>query len=486
MLLYHKILHYIEKNSLRNSMLKKYCPLLIMNFLIVFSDRLLCNAKDALFVTAPGSGAESLAFLKMWASLPCMIGVSVLYVTLRQYASFKKSYYIILSFFITFFLLFNIMLYPYVDVMHWSLDSMIALQKAYPRIQHAIPVVGNWTFSIYHIFCELWSMICMTILVWQFANDTASTSEAKVIYPFIAIMTNIASVSAAGVMSQLSLYGSYIIIIYSNYIVIVSAICSIFAFTRAHNTLFQDIPHRASSPGDHIRQPSFIDSVYKAWQSPYMCFIAMLVMSYSVLMSIFEQTWKSQVKELHPSLESYYAFMADYFFWLGIISTVCILWSKDIVGRKQWYTLASLTPLFMTVVGVLFFSYVFLKHELHVILMYMGATNPLQCIVYFSTCGVLLSRCCKNSFFMPSKEMALILVDHDLKVTGKALTDGASDRIGQSSGGIIQQILLIYTVGNQASIAPYLGFIVVCIGGVWVFSVRYLSQLYERRLALEQ
>ena len=37
------------------------------------------HAQDVLVVTAPGSGAETIPFLKTWVNLPMAIGFTVLY-----------------------------------------------------------------------------------------------------------------------------------------------------------------------------------------------------------------------------------------------------------------------------------------------------------------------------------------------------------------------------------------------------------------------
>lgn len=41
--------------------------------------------QDVLVVTAPGSGAEIIPFLKTWVNLPAAIGFTVLYAKVRCY-----------------------------------------------------------------------------------------------------------------------------------------------------------------------------------------------------------------------------------------------------------------------------------------------------------------------------------------------------------------------------------------------------------------
>lgn len=58
---------------------KKVIPLGFMLFCILFNYTILRDTKDVLVVTAPGSGAEIIPFLKTWVNLPLAIGFTVLY-----------------------------------------------------------------------------------------------------------------------------------------------------------------------------------------------------------------------------------------------------------------------------------------------------------------------------------------------------------------------------------------------------------------------
>ena len=52
----------------------KVLPLALMFFCILFNYTILRDTKDVLVVTAPGSGAEIIPFLKTWVNLPAAIG----------------------------------------------------------------------------------------------------------------------------------------------------------------------------------------------------------------------------------------------------------------------------------------------------------------------------------------------------------------------------------------------------------------------------
>jgi ATP/ADP translocase len=53
------------------------------------------NLQDVLVVTAPGSGAEIIPFLKTWVNLPMAIGFTVLYAKVGKHAWFELQVLVI-------------------------------------------------------------------------------------------------------------------------------------------------------------------------------------------------------------------------------------------------------------------------------------------------------------------------------------------------------------------------------------------------------
>src|SRR3990167_931653 len=95
--------------------LKKILPLLFMKFFISFTYGVLTTMKDALIVTAKGSGAEVIPILKGWVVLPAALGATLLYSKLTN--SFKRStlFYSIVIFLIGFVVLYGFVLFPNID-----------------------------------------------------------------------------------------------------------------------------------------------------------------------------------------------------------------------------------------------------------------------------------------------------------------------------------------------------------------------------------
>ncbi|CAI7916828.1 unnamed protein product [Closterium sp. NIES-53] len=73
--------------------LKKIIPLGIIFFCILFNYTILRDTKDVLVVTAPGSGAEIIPFLKTWVNLPMAIGFMLLYGQMANVLSKQALFY---------------------------------------------------------------------------------------------------------------------------------------------------------------------------------------------------------------------------------------------------------------------------------------------------------------------------------------------------------------------------------------------------------
>ena len=74
--------------------------------------------QDVLVVTAPGSGAEIIPFLKTWVNLPMAIGFTVLYTKLANVLNNEQLFYTCIFPFIAFFGAFAFVLYPMKDALH--------------------------------------------------------------------------------------------------------------------------------------------------------------------------------------------------------------------------------------------------------------------------------------------------------------------------------------------------------------------------------
>ncbi len=150
--------------------LKKFFPMGIMMFCILFIYTVLRDTKDAILVNAPGAGAESLAFAKGIGVTISAVLFMVLYTKAANIFNREGLFYATALPFLLFFGLYPYCIYPFVDSIHMSLDTIQEYQELYPNIKWIIPLVGNWTYTLFYILSELWGSAVLSLLFWQFAN----------------------------------------------------------------------------------------------------------------------------------------------------------------------------------------------------------------------------------------------------------------------------------------------------------------------------
>src|SRR3990167_5866501 len=136
--------------------LKKLLPMFFLFFCINFNYTILRDTKDALIVTAPGSGAEAIPFLKVWGVLPFAILFMILYAKLSNMMSKAKLFYTTITTFAVFFALFALVFYPCRESLHPT-TSADFLANALPKgLGGLVALYRNWTYALFYIMSELW------------------------------------------------------------------------------------------------------------------------------------------------------------------------------------------------------------------------------------------------------------------------------------------------------------------------------------------
>ncbi len=168
----------------------KFVPMLFLFFLVSINYHLLRIFKDPLIITAPHSGAEVIPFLKVWAVLPSAILMTYVFTKLAGHFSREKLFYSVMGFFLLFFFLFTIFLYPYREALYCD-HLADFLQGVLPSgFKGLIALIRYWMFSLFYVMAESWSNIILSVLLWGFANAVTSVTEAKRFYALFGIGVN--------------------------------------------------------------------------------------------------------------------------------------------------------------------------------------------------------------------------------------------------------------------------------------------------------
>merc|ERR1712113_503552 len=96
--------------------LKKFLPMGIMMFFILFNYTILRDTKDALLGTAPNSSTEAFNFVKLFIVMPLAVCFVVIYAKLANIFSRYHLFNIMILSFISFFGSFAYVIYPSIEI----------------------------------------------------------------------------------------------------------------------------------------------------------------------------------------------------------------------------------------------------------------------------------------------------------------------------------------------------------------------------------
>ena len=455
----------------------KFIPMLFMMALCLFNYTSLRITKDALIVTASGSGAGVLNFLKGYVVMPMAILFVLFYGAMSNRLSKKNLFYVTLVPFLVFFTVFAFMLFPFNHVIHMSPEKLAMLQQHYPRLHYIVPIFGYWSYSLFYVFSELWGNVAITLLFWQFANLNTKPEEVKRFYPLFGTYSNVGLI-AAGFMQtgehELTTKATCII-------VVLSAFAIGFIYWWLNKYVLIETPEEIKAAKKPKVKLSLAEGFKTVFTSKYLGYIAIITLAYGMTANLVEITWKEKVKELYPSAKAYKAFMGNFFIATGFTTMIIGFVAKNAVKRFGWSFAAMVTPIVMLCTSVLFYGFALYSDSLLPSAWTVGAI-PLIFAVVVGAVQNIASKGTKYSLFDPTKEMTYIPLDDTLRIKGKAAVDVVGGRLGKSLGGHIQSISLLLTGGSQMTIAPLLMVCVTFISLWWMASVRKLSRLYTHAL----
>ncbi len=485
--------------------LKKVVPMLLICFFICFIYSILKTAKDTQVISASGSGAEVIPFIKVWAILPSALFITYLFTKLTNRFNSQQVFYIMMTLFLSFYILFAFVLYPFQESLH---PHGIAdrLEAALPPGFHGlISIFRNWTFTLFYIMSELWSTAIMTVLFWGFVNEVTNVEEAKRYYGILGVGANISTI-LAGIMSVMSVnifsldvfkklpfflstdvWGECLATIVV--LVTIFGIISMVLFYWMNKKVFFEKNAEFARVKDSKQKEKMglkKNFLYLA-KSKYLLCIAVIVLTYNVSINMVEIVWKDQMRDLFADPTDYNAYQGKVQIVTGIISTI-IAWffCGNVIQKLGWTFSALLTPIVLLFSGILFFSFTLFKGMplLTSFAMVVGST-PLALAVFFGSLQNSLTRAFKFTLFDATKEVTFIPLSNECKLKGKAAIDGVGSRLGKAGGSIIHQLLLMI-FGTVASSSPFVALFLLVVVFAWIIAIKSLGKQFSDLTESEQ
>ncbi len=399
------------------SEVKKVLSMLLLLFLLCVSYGVLRNLKDTLILTAKHSGAEVIPFIKVWGMLPGVFLATWVYTRLRRYFKKENVFYILLTAFISYFLLFAFYLYPNCEQLHLDKVGQWLSSVLPAGFQGFIALVRNWTFTSFYVISELWAVVVLSILYWGFANDFTRVSEAKRTYGILNIGSNLAPIMggtlALAFSHSVSLpFLSSIIDPWNHTIcqlmilVAVLGLASMAVYYWINRSVVDkgNLGEPASAdpaettPSTKPRL-SLRDSVHYILRSPYLVPLAIIVLGYNISINFTDVLWKEQLKRFFADPNEMLEHMNKITVGIGVLATFGGIFFSLMVTRLGWTFTAIITPVVMTTLAIGFFTFMFCGNALTAVSSALFGLTPLAMTVYCGSIQNCLSKASKYSVF---------------------------------------------------------------------------------------
>lgn len=482
--------------------IKKFMPMGIMMFCILFIYTVLRDTKDAILVNAPGAGAESLAFAKGIGVTVSAILFMVLYTKAANLFNREGLFYATALPFLFFFGLYPYCIYPFVDSIHMSLNTIHEYQELYPGFKWMIPLVGNWTYTLFYILSELWGSAILSLLFWQFANAITPVKEARRFYGMFGFLGNFGLLLSGPLVILVShsihslglsrTESTGLMLQYLMSFVLIAGLILLTTFYWMNRYVLTDKryydPEAMGEGKKKKAKLSMIESFKYILQSPYLGLIAMLVLAYGVSINLFEGVWKGQIKIAYPTEVEFNKVMGGLSTVTGGIAVILMLVGSNLLRSLSWRTCALITPIvlisgILVFFGVIYYNNSLLPEGMKIVdAIRQGMINK-ELIYFVVGLGLFVNafgKAVKYSLFDPTKEMAYIPLDPELKVKGKAAVDVIGGRGGKSAGSYIQMgLLTIFSGSALYQLVPIIAPIAISIVFLWILSIFGLNKKFR-------
>jgi len=459
--------------------LSKFLCLAAMIFLINYIHNSLRVSKDVLIISHLGT--EAISAIKIWVVLPVSLLFTLLYIKLSDIFTRTQLLHIMCWFFISYFALFALLIYPNREALSINISDVVILQ--FPALKYFFKIISNWHYCLFFVFSELMVTTMLSISFWQTANHITTIEESKRFYPLFGFVSQL-GLMLAGILSksfvmrstnwQATLDKVTISIIMAGFLLSVSII--ILSKIIGINTLNSRCNLDAAKTKNKI---GLKESLKYIVTSKPILLITSLILCYNVSLNLVEGIWKKSAEIFFSGdANRMHYFMGNVNFYESIFCMVLALLSVYILRSCKWRTSALITPIAVIVIGSLFFLFMFFKDNA---LLLAAGIPALTIAVYFGAVHYISAKSMKHTIFDSTKEMAYIPLSHDLKTKGKAAAEMVGIRLGKGSGAFIQQLLLMmFTNLTLLDFAPIISVIFLILMFWWFLSIGALNYMIKR------
>ncbi len=477
----------IEKHELA-----KFMPTFFIFFILALVYDMLRSLKSSLVVAEASIGAEVIPYIKVWAMLPGAFIFTTAYLYLASKFTREKTFYIMMSFFVAFFVFFLLFLYPNRNALEGTLLAELASRWLPSGVRGFGVMLQSWPQTLFYVFTELWGAILLSTVFWGFANEVNTISEAKRFYPFYLMGANLAAIVAGrmGVsISNLTYnpglpYGETAwdqALFYFLLTTIIGGLAVMGLFRWLHwRELVNPGSNQSLHRGEKIKL-ALGESFSYLRRSPHLLFIALLVLSYNTIFNLSDILWMDQLKMRYQNnVSGMMEHMSEVTTVTGILAFfISLLVSGNLLRYAGWRFTALVTPVALALTAGAFYFFLLANScSWAEIIRESVCRVDTAMILWIGALQMSVSRGCKYTVFDTSKEIAYIPLSIQEQRYGKAAIDGVGSRFGKSLGSLVYHVLF-FCCASITDTVPYVALIICVIFLVWFFAIFRLARYVD-------
>lgn len=468
--------------------LKKFVPMSFLMFFILFVYTLVRDLKDAFLqyrshIAFGLKGTPLISALKFWYVFPCAILAVMLFTWLIDKFGSEKTFYIIITFFITFFAIFGLFIYPNLDVLIIPAEQIANILRYCPIPTHTfLTCIFNWPITLFYVFSEIWGTMAISSLFWQFANATTMRNEVKRFFGLFPIIGNIGSYVAAEAIEKASKNLNDRNILFLMLCACLSGVLALVMYTLINKWVLTDV--RCFDPSQIKRKKkkekvSIMEGFKILFTNSYMGLVAMLVVGYGMAINFSEVVLKDQMRTLCTTQGEYMHMYSSMSKMISLLTIFVTIFASNILRRCKWKTAALVTPAIFLIAGSIFFGISLYNKYISSQLFGFSA---LAIAVWAGIVQDSMAKSVKYTLFDTTKSMAYIPLDEDAKTKGQAAVEVVGGRAGKAGASFIQQFMYAFSPDVMNNVIAIVAIFAASVIG-WIVSVFRLSGKYEAAVA---
>ena len=468
--------------------LKKFVPMSFLMFFILFVYTLVRDLKDAFLqyrshIAFGLKGTPLISALKFWYVFPCAILAVMLFTWLIDKFGSEKTFYIIITFFITFFAIFGLFIYPNLDVLIIPAEQIANILSYCPIPTHTfLTCIFNWPITLFYVFSEIWGTMAISSLFWQFANATTMRNEVKRFFGLFPIIGNIGSYVAAEAIEKASKNLNDRNILFLMLCACLSGVLALVMYTLINKWVLTDV--RCFDPSQIKRKKkkekvSIMEGFKILFTNSYMGLVAMLVVGYGMAINFSEVVLKDQMRTLCTTQGEYMHMYSSMSKMISLLTIFVTIFASNILRRCKWKTAALVTPAIFLIAGSIFFGISLYNKYISSQLFGFSA---LAIAVWAGIIQDSMAKSVKYTLFDTTKSMAYIPLDEDAKTKGQAAVEVVGGRAGKAGASFIQQFMYAFSPDVMNNVIAIVAIFAASVIG-WIVSVFRLSGKYEAAVA---